>query len=166
MSEPAALVRARTLAVINAADDPAETRRALEGKQTIRAYAASLDTTSEQLVTDLLDWLAANPAVLADRDMYVEANACDRLCRVLGVAVPDGLREACDAALARLVEATEMPEVRLSELLHRPTSERYNALREEFLHGCDAATLEALVERLRDPHTLWAANQATREAGR
>ncbi|MDX3100476.1 hypothetical protein [Nonomuraea angiospora] len=166
MTEPAALAQARALAVIDAADSPAETRRALEGKPSIRAYAASLDTTPDRVVTDLLDWLAANPAVLEARTTYIDAAAMDRLCRVLGVAAPERLPQARDEALVRLAEATGTPELQLRERLHRQATDRYRRLREEFVESADAATLEAVIKRVQDSQALWAANRANLRAGR
>lgn len=165
MTDPAPMACARALALIVTAGGPAETRRALEGAQVLRSYAAALGMAPAQLVADLLDWLAGNPAVRTARETYLESSAMIRLCRVLGVPAPVGLPQAADEALILLATETGNPVLRLRERLHHQATGRYNDLREEFVASADAMTLEAVIERVRDSQSLWADNQRDLRAG-
>ncbi|MEV0306502.1 hypothetical protein [Nonomuraea fuscirosea] len=166
MTDLAPLACARALALIVADGGPAETRRALEGAQALRGYAAALGVAPARLVTDLFDWLADNPAVRTARETYLEASAMIRLCRVLGVPSPEGLPQAQEEALIQLAAETGTPELRLRERLHHQATDRFHKLRDEFVASVDATTLKAVIERVQNSQILWAARESNLQAGR
>ncbi|MGI5292983.1 hypothetical protein ACQEVF_58070 [Nonomuraea polychroma] len=140
-----ARVAARVAAMTRAAHDPDVTRAALNESAAVRQHAIDEHVSHDEAADELRHWLAAHADVVRIRDMYVDANACQRLCRTLGVPAPPGLQDVIDAALAKLSTMTRASEKQVMESLHHPTSDALHQLREHLVAASDDATLHAIL---------------------